>query len=266
MQLQLVKPSMGLEWVKLGVRTFWRHPFAMAALFFLCMAWGSLISAIPVVGTVLALTLLPTFSLIMMVAAAEVWSNRVPTPALIWQILRQGKERLYALAVLGACYALGFGLLMFLSSLVDGGDFARVYLGLNPLTPELAQNANFQAAAWTALLLYLPLSFLFWHAPALVHWHNTPALKAMFFSIVACTRNIGAFFMFGLGWVVMFFVVAAVLTLVTGLLSLVIGPIAMALMVAAAMTLVAMLFTSVVFTFRDCFSAPESSASTENVS
>lgn len=152
---------MGLEWVKLGVRTFWRQPIALAALFFLCMAGMSLISALPIVGTIVALTLLPTFSLIMMVAAAEVWSNRVPTPVLIWHILRQGKERLAALATLGVCYAVGFGLVMFLSSLVDGGEFARVYLGLAPLSQELAQSASFQAAMWTACLLYLPLSFLF---------------------------------------------------------------------------------------------------------
>ncbi len=129
------------------------------------MAGMSLISALPIVGTILALTLLPTFSLIMMVAAAEVWSNRVPTPVLIWHILRQGKERLAALATLGACYAVGFGLVMFLSSLVDGGEFARVYLGLAPLSQELAQSASFQAAMWTACLLYLPLSFLFLARP-----------------------------------------------------------------------------------------------------
>lgn len=257
MKLQLVKPRTGLEWVKLGVRIFWRQPIALAALFFLCMAGMSLVSMLPMVGTMLALALLPTTSLVMMVGAAEAWSNRTPTPALIWRILRGGRERLHALAVLGICYALGFGLLMFLSSLVDGGGFARVYLGLAPLSPELAQDASFQAAMWTATLLYLPLSFLFWHAPALVHWHGTPAFKAMFFSIVACSRNIGAFFMYGLGWMVMFLVVGAALALTTGLLSLVVGHIAMALMVAAAMALAAMLFTSTVFTFRDCFAAPE---------
>lgn len=257
MKLQLVKPRTGLQWVKLGVQIFWRQPIALAALFFLCMAAMSLVSMVPMVGTVLALALLPTTSLIMMVGAAEAWSNRTPTPALIWRVLRGGRDRLHALAVLGICYALGFGLLMFLSSLVDGGGFARVYLGLMPLSPQLAQDASFQAAMWTATLLYLPLSFLFWHAPALVHWHGTSALKAMFFSIVACSRNIGAFFMYGLGWMVMLLVAGAALALTTGLLSLVVGHVAMALMVVAAMALVAMLFTSTVFTFRDCFAAPQ---------
>lgn len=257
MRLQLVKPATGLEWVKLGVTTFWRAPIALAALFFLSMAWVSLASMVPLVGTVLALALLPTISLIMMVGAAEVAHHRTPTPAIIWLILRGDRQRLQSLVLLGLCYALGFGALLFVSSMVDGGQFARIYLGMERLTPEVIQTSSFQNAMWTALLLYLPLSLTFWHAPALVHWHNTPALKSMFFSIVACTRNIGAFFMYGVGWMMMSFVTGAVLTLVTGLLSQVVGSGIMLLMLAAAMTLAAMFFTSVVFTFRDCFSAPQ---------
>lgn len=146
------------------VRTFWRHPIALAALFFLCMAGMSLISALPIVGTIVALTLLPTFSLIMMVAAAEVWSNRVPTPVLIWHILRQGKERLAALATLGVCYAVGFGLVMFLSSLVDGGEFARVF-GAGPTSQELAQKLQLPSRHVDRLLALLAPVFLFLARP-----------------------------------------------------------------------------------------------------
>jgi hypothetical protein len=28
------------------------------------------------------------------------------------------------------------------------------------------------------MVLYLPLSLLFWHAPGLVHWHGVPPVKA----------------------------------------------------------------------------------------
>ena len=242
---------MGLEWVKLGVRTFWRHPIALAALFFLCMAGMSLISALPIVGTIVALTLLPTFSLIMMVAAAEVWSNRVPTPVLIWHILRQGKERLAALATLGVCYAVGFGLVMFLSSLVDGGEFARVYLGLAPLSQELAQSASFQAAMWTACLLYLPLSFLFWHAPALVYWQGVAPVKSLFFSFVACWRNLRAFMVYVAVWFGMFIGVATVSMLATSLLG---DPsLLMAILMPAGLMVAAMFFTSMVYSVRDCF-------------
>ena len=42
---------------------------------------------------------------------------------------------------------------------------------------------------------------MFWHAPALVHWHGVPPVKSLFFSLVACLRNFWAFTVFGLAWV-----------------------------------------------------------------
>lgn len=265
MKLQLVRPGTGLEWLKLGIKTFWSQPLALSALFFLSMALMSVASMVPVIGTALALALLPMASLVMMVAAAEALRERTPTPALLLVAFRSGRERLRGLAVLGACYALGFGLLMLVSSAIDGGEFARVYLGLQPLTPEMAQTGSFQSAMWVAMLLYLPLSLLFWHAPALIHWHGTPPLKAMFFSLVACVRNIGAFMVYGLGWVGMFMLTGAVLAMLIGLLSAVIGTAAGALLVVAAMALAAMFFTSTVFTFRDCFAAPEAATDSQDV-
>ncbi len=257
MKLQLVRPKTGLEWVKLGIQTFWKQPMALSALFFLSMAAMSLVSMVPMVGTALALALLPTASLVMMVGAAEALRERTPTPALLLVAFRSGRERLRGLAVLGACYAVGFGLLMLISTWIDGGEFARVYLGLQPLTQELAQTPSFQSAMWVSMLLYLPLSLLFWHAPALIHWHGTPPLKAMFFSLVACLRNFWAFLAYWLGWAVASILAGALLALLTALLSTVVGAIAGILLVVTAMALAAMFFTSTVFTFRDCFAAPD---------
>jgi hypothetical protein len=112
---------------------------------------------------------------------------------------------------------------------------------------------------WLSLLLYVPLSLLFWHAPGLVHWHNVPPVKALFFSIVACLRNLGAFTVYGLAWVGVFLGAGIATSLVVSLLALAgLGAgAAGGVMVATALMLAAMFFTSVVFTFRDCFEAPE---------
>ncbi|MBS7348976.1 MAG: hypothetical protein KIG95_02200 [Comamonas sp.] len=257
MKLHIVPPSAGLQWIRLGLQTFGRQPWALSVLFFLSMAAVSVASMLPLIGPVLALALLPTASLVMMVAAAEAWQHRTPTPALLLMAFRTGRQRLRILVHLGVLYAIGFGLLMLLSSTMDGGEFARVYLGLQPLNAELAQTPSFQRAMWLAMLLYLPLSLLFWHAPALAHWHQVSALKAMFFSIVACTRNMGAFLVYGLGWLVLMGVFGVGLGLVLTLLMLAVGPAAGILVVAGAMALAAVFFTSTVFSFRDCFSAPE---------
>lgn len=260
MKLNIVPASMGWQWVKLGVKTFRNQPMALSALFFLGMAAMSLASLIPFVGTPLALALLPTFSLVMMVAAAEASQNRMPTMTLLLVAFRTGRDRMRAMALLGVFYAIGFGLMMGVSTLIDGGNFARVYMGGTPMTPELAQDSSFQAAMWLAMVFYLPLSLLFWHAPALVHWHGITPVKAMFFSIVACMRNFGAFLLYGIGWMGIFIVAGMVLALMSLLLAGLLGEMAVTLVVPFALMLAAVFFTSTVFSFRDCFSPPQTSA------
>jgi hypothetical protein len=104
---------------------------------------------------------------------------------------------------------------------------------------------------WLSLLLYVPLSMVFWHAPALVHWHGVPALKSLFFSTVACLRNWRAFLVFGLMWTVIFMSTALILSLVSGLMGD--GELASMTLLPAMLMLAAMFFCSVYFSFRDCF-------------
>jgi hypothetical protein len=241
MKLLIVPARTGLQWVQQGIRTFRQQPLALAALFFLSMAAMSLVTVLPLVGPVIALGLLPATSLAMMVAAAEASHGRAPTPALLLVAFRTGRQRLNSMLTLGAMYAAGFLLIMGLSMLVDDGQFANVYLGGEPL------------------------SLLFWHAPGLVHWHNVPPVKALFFSLVACVRNIGALVVFGLSWMGVFVVAGIVMSLVSAVLAQVVGGLANGLMIATAMLLAAMFFTSIVFTFRDCFAAPDASDSSDAI-
>lgn len=264
MKLHIVPARTGLDWVKSGIRVFWRQPLAMASLFFMTMAAMSLASLVPLVGPALALALLPASTLVMMVAAAEALEGRFPTPAVMLKALRTGRDRLRDMAVLGALYAVGFLAVMALSALFDGGQFAMVYLGGEPMTPEIAEDPRFQTALWVSLALYLPLSLLFWHAPGLVHWHGVPPVKSLFFSIVACVRNMGAFTVYGLGWLGVFLLGGVLISLVAslfaamGLLGAGAAPgLVGSLMVGMAMVMAAMFFSSVVFSFRDCFEPPE---------
>lgn len=260
MKLHIVPARTGATWVKNGIRAFWRQPIAMAALFFMTMAAMSLAAMLPLVGPALALALLPSATLAMMVASAEAIQGRFPTPAVLLVAFRAGRQRLSDMAVLGALYAAGFLLIMAASALFDGGLFAQVYLGELPLTPEMAQSGDFQLAMWFSMLLYLPLSLLFWHAPGLVHWHGVPPVKSLFFSFIACMRNLGAFAIYALAWLGVFAVGGIAMSLLSGIL----GALGLAsaptllggLMVALAMMLAAMCFTSIVFTFRDCFDPP----------
>jgi hypothetical protein len=153
--------------------------------------------------------------------------------------------------VLGALYAISFFSILGISCLYDGGTFANLYLNGGTFSQETLSSSGFQNAMWVATALYLPLSTLFWHAPALVHWHGEPVLKSLFFSFVACWTNWRAFLMYGLTWVAIFISVAATLALMTLVIdgddwvSFVLLPV--------MLLLAAMFFSSSYFTFLDCF-------------
>jgi hypothetical protein len=166
--------------------------------------------------------------------------------------LRDAKARM-PLLQLGGWYAVSFFLVLALSMAVDGGNFAKVYLGQAEMTPEIITGQGFQTAMWVSTLLYIPLAMMFWHAPALVYWHGVSPIKSLFFSLVACWKNLKAFGVYVLAWSVIF--------LGTGLLALSIssllgnpglmGATLLPLMLVAA----AMFFTSMTFTVRDCLQA-----------
>jgi hypothetical protein len=121
------------------------------------------------------------------------------------------------------------------------------------LNEETLLNENFQSAAVFSMLMYVPLSALFWHAPALVHWHKQPLAKSIFFSTMACLANWRAFAVFGLTWLSIF----VSTSLVLGLISVIAedGQLSMMLMLPAMMLLAAMFFASSYHSFRECFTS-----------
>ena len=189
-----------------------------------------------------------------MVATRQASDGRFPMPLVLLAAFRAGRQQARAMLVLGALYAVGFLVTLGLSSLADGGDFARVYLGGATPTREMMLEPSFQGAMWLFIGLHLPLSLMFWHAPALVHWHGFPPIKSLFFSLLACLRNFWAYAVFAVMWLaVLIFVVALVSTL-GGLLGQ--PSLAGDLLFPALLLLASMFFTSLYFTFEDTFGPP----------
>lgn len=250
MRLNEVNARTGLAWVKAGVRTFWRQPLAMSGLFFMFMAAMSVAGVVPYLGSALALALLPAATLGLMAASKEADSGKFPMPAILISAFRAGHAQGRAMLHLGAMYAAGFLIIMALTTFVDGGQFARLYLVGGSLSMDKLQTGEFQAAAWLAMALYLPLSMVFWHAPALVHWHGISPAKSLFFSWMACWRNKGAYLVYAAAWFAVFMAAASALMLLTSLLD----PGLFGLLVMPLMLIMAsMFFTSFYFTFRDSF-------------
>ena len=255
MKLQIVPAKQGLLWVKQGIRTFWRQPLAFTGLFFLFMAWVSLLSMVPFIGAALALLVLPAATLGLMVATEQAASGKFPMPTVMLVAFRAGQQRLKAMLLLGVLYALSFLAVMAISALVDGGGFAKVYLANAPITPEVVNDTDFQTAMWLTTIMYVPLSMLFWHAPALVHWHGVPPVKSLFFSAIACWRNLGAFALYLLAWAGVLVAGAVLIVLISSALGG--NDLSAAVLMPGALLMAAMFFTSVYFSVKDCFELPE---------
>ena len=104
------------------------------------------------------------------------------------------------------------------------------------------------------------LSLPFWHAPALVHWGDQSIGKAFFFSTLACWRNLRAFGVYALAWggvILAFGIIANVFA------ALMQSPQIIALATVPIGLLISTVFyTSLYFTFADCF-APDAVSEAE---
>jgi len=273
MKLNLVPARTGAEWVRLGLKTFWRQPLAFISLFFLLMAVISTVSVLPLVGSVIAPILLPFMTLGLMVATSVAYTDNAeglgnagdaqrPTgSAMFVAVFSAMRAEWRSLVVLGVISAVYFVLVVMLTALIDGGQLMRAYLLDEAITPEVMTSSDFQLSRVLLMCLNLPLSLAMWHAPALVHWHRVEPVKSIFFSIVALFRNFGAYALFGIAWFGVFLLagiaMGLVATVLVGVGALGAGGAAVAvgniLMIGTALVLAAMSLSSTWFTFRDTF-------------
>jgi hypothetical protein len=250
MKLHIVPARTGFQWVKQGARTFLRQPLAMAGLFFMFMAAISVLSLVPVIGTLLSLALVPAATLGLMAASREAAQGRFPMPGTLVSAFRAGPANTRSMLVLGAMYAAALMLVLGVGALF-AADVAPIEMPDGEVSPERVRAMFDNPGLWAALLLYVPVLMAFWHAPALVHWHGVKPLKSLFFSLMACWANKGAMLLYSLGWMVVIMLVGAVMNLLAVLIG---GAQMLSLVIYPTVLLLASMFhTSIWFTFRDSF-------------
>lgn len=248
MKLHTVPAATGLQWVRLGVRTFLKQPLAMAGLFFMFMALVSVLAMVPFLGAAISSLLTPAINLGLMSAAREAEAGRFPMPTQLLTAFRGGPDKVRGMMVLGGLYGAALLLLLLLASLLEGNaDLPATMSAEEAMGAALAS-----PALWVAMLAMLPLQMLFWHAPALLFWHGVPPVKALFFSLMACWANKGALTVFMLGWSGLFIGFSLAISLLGSALG---SATVMSMVLYPAVLLMAsMFFTSIWFSFRDSFS------------
>jgi hypothetical protein len=251
MKLQIVPASTGATWVKLGIATFFKQPLALGGLFFMSLAASQVLAIVPFIGMVMALIIMPATTLGMMLATIQATQGKFPMPSMLISAFKAGPERSKAMLKLGCMYAAGFMAVYVIVAMIDGGEIANEIAKAGAVTPEIFQLPNFLFTVSVGMGLYMVLSLLFWHAPALVHLHNVPPSKALFFSLVACLRNWAAYTVYGLTWLGVLMVAVMILSIVAGVLSL--GSAGGLIVLPLVLVLTTMFICSIYFTFRDSF-------------
>jgi len=254
-KLNIVPARTGIQWVKLGIQTFFKQPLALAGLFFMFFMAFVLLSSLPVVGPIIAVVLMPGATLGMMVATQQAAEGRFPMPSVLLSAFQAGQQRVKAMLVLGVVYVLVLVVLVLLvSPFMDAAPAAAPDGTPTPADVDAALSQA-RPGIFAYMLLQLPFIVLFAQAPALVHWHGVTPMKSLFFSAIALWRNFWAFVMFALTWFLFLLGVGLAVSIFFSLFGA--APTFQA-MIPVALFVMSMMSTSMYFTFRDSFvSVPE---------
>lgn len=192
MQIRTVTASNGAAWLRDGWRLFRRQPLGLPAMVVIYLMMLFLPALLPFVGIAIAGVLAPFATVGLMIACREVAQGRAPNPSVFAQPFQEqnpNRAKLFRLGLINAAFVV---LLATLFALV--GDDSRM--------PAPEGPATLADVPWDMLLLqllaYTPVLVLMWFAPILVAWHGLGPAKAMFGSVIACTRNLGAMLVYGL--------------------------------------------------------------------
>jgi hypothetical protein len=249
MQINILPAGAGLSWLREGMRLFGRQPIGLPAMVVLYLMMLIVPALLPVIGIAISGVLAPFASVGLLGACRDVAEGRMPPPLAFAQPFRPTPARLQMLrlGIINAILLLVVATLAMLFSPEPPGGEAPQSLQEIPLQSLLVQ-----------LLLYLPVMALMWFAPVLTGWHDIAPAKAMFGSVVACWRNVGAMMVFGLaaGVLTIGASVVAVMLLTSlissqQVLSIVMAPLALVLMTIVQASLYPMYRSVFVDTARE---------------
>jgi hypothetical protein len=254
--MQPITASTGIAWIRQGFALFRKQPAELSMLFLLYMLLMFSLSLIPLVGQLLPLLLVPTFTMAFMQACVDIEAGRKVMPARLLTAFRS--PAIGSLLQLGAFYLIAAVIAVAASSLIDGGTFWKLMSGqIRPDENDAALN-NLPLAMLFSVLIYLPFGMGFWHAAPLVMWQRMSLFKAIFYSFFAVRRCGKAFLAYSLGWIVAGIAVPAI---ISAFLSLLLGKnlVTVMLLMPLSVILTLVMYCSFYPTYTAVFERPEQS-------
>ncbi len=256
LHLQTVEARKGLLWIRHGLKVYRRRPLILTALYASIAVVALLLSQLPAPLTWVAPMLLPLLSLGFMLATHAVLQGQIPTVTVYLAPFRLTAARSKAQLLLCVSY----GALLTLALLFAQGIAADAAQHVSTVMNQTPQDEAAILAAVTdprliqgqllTLLSVAVLAVPFWHAPALVHWAGQGLAQALFSSTLAVWRNRGAFALYVLGWLGIGFILGLIALLLGAVFG---GEVAQVLVAFACMLVNVALYSSLYFSFVDCF-------------
>ena len=204
----------GWEWLKQGTGLFRKQPAALTTLLFANILFSIGLSALPIVGPVLAVVLIPSFSMAFMQACLMIENGDRVTPAVLLTGFRQ--PALAALCKLGLVY-LGVSLLMMVITRLAIPPEVLMQMMPRPdaKTPPDIQASHMLALFGVFLMDVAVLVTLCFAAP-LTYWKHMGPGKATFYSFFAVIRTARPFLVLLAAWFAIFFGVCIIAALLFG--------------------------------------------------
>jgi hypothetical protein len=204
----------GWEWLKQGIGLFRKQPAALTTLLFANILFSIGLSAVPILGSVIAVVLIPSFSMAFMQACLMIENGDRVTPAVLLTGFRQ--PALAALCKLGLVY-LGVSFLMMVITRLAIPPEVLMQMMPRPdaKTPPDIQTSHMLALFGVFLLDVAVLVTLCFAAP-LTYWKHMGPGKATFYSFFAVIRTARPFLVLLAAWFAIFFGVCIIAALLFG--------------------------------------------------
>jgi uncharacterized membrane protein len=226
-------PITGWRWLQQGFALFRKQPMEISTLFLTYMFGMFAMAIIPVLGQILPLVLVPTFSMAFLQACVKIERGERIYPSTLLYGFRSPRFR--TLLLLGVLYLVAVMAALGASILVDDGSFWRFMSGQETITPENVRDTDLTLGMLFSLLVYLPALMAFWFAAPLIVWQDMGAFKAMFYSFFAVWRAARAFLVYGLAWLLIGVILPLVLT---SLVVVLVGGVTVAKMILLPLSLI----------------------------
>ncbi len=240
----------GWHWLKAGAGLFRAQPGVLTTLLFANLIASLLISAVPVVGPLIAMVLIPSFSMAVLQACTEIDQGRRVHLSVLATGFRMPAVR--ALCKLGLVYLAIAVLLTVLTRVtVDPNFWRTVAAPMDPRHPPALSPSDLWAMLLVFALEMLALMAMCFAAP-LTYWQKMSPGKATFYSVFAVLGAKRAFGTMLLAWCGAFFSVGMAASVLLGF-----GAAARAVVMWVVLLFVLLLQCAIYAAYRQIFGLPE---------